>query len=71
MTGFPSYKDTALRLAQEVDTLCEQRIERNAEIKRLREALRQCASSAGHPDAAEGCRVIIRIVREALPGDAA
>lgn len=29
-------------------------------------ALVQCMASAGHPDAAEGCRIICRIVRDAL-----
>ena len=36
------------------------------ETKRLREALRSCASHAGYPDAAQGCRFIIKIAREAL-----
>jgi hypothetical protein len=32
-------REMCRRLAVEVDELCEQRVERNAEIKRLREAL--------------------------------
>lgn len=42
------WRDAALRLAQEVDNLCEQRIERNAEIKRLREALRGLITAVTH-----------------------
>ena len=36
------------------------------EAERARAALRDAASAAGHPDAAEGCRNVIRIVRAAL-----
>lgn len=36
------------------------------ENQKLRAALSRAASSAGHPDAAEGCRIIIKIAKEAL-----
>lgn len=44
----------------------------NVRVAALEAALRDCASTAGHPDAAEGCRLIIGIVRDAsLPDGAA
>ena len=33
---------------------------------RYRRALNDIISHAGHPDAAEGCRIILKIAREAL-----
>jgi len=39
-----------------------------AEAERLRTALRACQSHAGHPDAAEGCRLVIAAADAALNG---
>jgi hypothetical protein len=40
------------------------------EARRYCRALDKCAAHAGHPDAAEGCRLIIKTVREAQHGQA-
>lgn len=37
-----------------------------AELNRLREAMKEIVSTAGHPEAAEGCRLIIGVARSAL-----
>jgi hypothetical protein len=49
--------------------LMAERDEAKAEAARCREAMERIQSTAGHSDAAEGCRIIIEIARQALKGD--
>lgn len=41
-------------------------VEARARVKLLEDALRGCQAHAGHPDAAEGCRLILKRAAEAL-----
>lgn len=45
--------------------------ELQAEVARLKSTLRLIMAQAGNPDAAEGCRVIIRTAKGALKGQEA
>jgi len=51
---------------ENIHGLHNERTELMVENAKLRETLRMCASQAGNPDPAEGCRLIITTVKEAL-----
>ena len=61
-----------LRVAlQKIATLQSDLAAAQERIKRLEAALRLAIGNAGHPDAAEGCRLVIQTAREALKGEEA